>query len=348
MNESACHFSGEKYMVVGILHSCSAGVSFIASIIVICIIILFKKLKFSSQRLVFYLSLAVALYSIATASVKTDYHVINHQTDEFCKWIAFASQYTQWCLLLAVCVITIDILFRILKTDYPNLRNGYTEFFYVILIFVVPGFFNWIPFYWDLYGISGAWCWIKDKGMSSSGTCDKQNKMALGFEFGLWYGPLFVLCCIISIIYPMIVYLLRKQRKNLSIYNPEQIQLLRTMRNEIYSIFWYPIVFMLINIFPLTNRIVSSFTEPVFVLWVLHAVISPLQGGFMALIYTLDPETRRILTLSNIRAAILGFCNCGNEHPVVEYHAVVAGRERGERTRLIIESSKGSESYGST
>ena len=332
-------------MVVGILHSCSAAISFVASITVIAIIILFKKLKFFSQRLIFYLSLAVALYSMATASVKTDYIIINHRTDEYCKWIAFASQYTQWSLLLAVCVITVDILFRILRTDYPNLRNTYTEYFYIILIFVVPGFFNWIPFYWDLYGISGDWCWIKDRE-ASGGKCNKLNHMAVAFQYGLWYGPLFALCCIILIIYMAMIYLLRRQRRNLSIYNPEQIQTLRNMRNEIYSIFWYPIVFMLINIFPLTNRVISSVTGPVFVLWVLHALISPLQGGFMALVYTLDPETRRILTLPNIRAAILSFCNCASEHQVVEYHAVV-GKERGERTRLHIESRE-SENYGSS
>ena len=347
MNDTICHYSGTKYIVVGVLHSFSAAISFAASLLVITIIILFKKLRFFSQRLIFYLSLTVALYSLATAAVKTDYVVISPQTDRYCEWIAFASQYTQWSLLLAVSVITTDILVRILGGDnHPNQTSGFNvEFFYIVIIFIVPGLFNWLPFYWNLYGISGDWCWIRDRIPNSDGSKCVVDDKARAFQFGLWYGPLFVFCCLILVTYIAIVYLLRRQRRRISIYNPEKIQLLRNMRNEIYSIFWYPIVFMIINVFPLTNRIVSSITgEPIFVLWVLHALISPLQGGFMSVVYALDPETRRSLTWSSIRGACIDFCHCQSDHEVSDYHAVI-GTERGdinERSVLLKKSMKNS------
>ncbi len=333
MNDKDCHYNSTTYMVVGILHSCSAAISFISSILVITIIVLFKKSKFFSQRLVLYLSLAVALYSLAAALVKTDYM---QPEDQFCKWIAFISEYTQWTLLLAVCVITVDILLRIIWNSHSDWATPYLEVVYCLIIFVFPGAFNWVPFLWNYYGISGDWCWIRDKIPDTNGTCDTVEMKAAMLQMGLWYGPLFVLCCLILVAYIVIVVSLRRQRRRMSIYNPDEIQLLRTMRNEIYSIFWYPIVFMIINVFPLTNRIVTSLDKPVIALWVLHAVISPLQGGFMSLVYALDPETRRMLTPASIRAAIVGFCNCRKDR-VFEYNAVIEKEQSsfGERSKLL-------------
>ena len=335
MNDEDCHYNTTIYMIVGILHSCSAAISFISSILVITIIVLFKKSKFFSQRLVLYLSFAVALYSLAAALAKTDYV---HPEDKFCKWIAFISQYTQWTLLLAVCVITVDILLRIVWDNHSDWATAtpYLEVFYCFVIFVFPGTFNWLPFYWNYYGISGDWCWIRDKIPDTNGSCHDGKMKATMLQMGLWYIPLFVLCCLILVAYIVIVLLLRRQRRRMSIYNPDEIQLLRTMRNEIYSIFWYPIVFMIINLFPLTNRIVTSLYKPVIALWVLHAVISPLQGGFMSLVYALDPETRRMLTPSSIRAAIVGFCNCRKDR-VFEYHAVIEKEQKSfsERSKLL-------------
>ena len=344
MGEELCHYNGTKYVVVGILHSCSAGASFIACLMVIGLIILFKKLGFFYQRLIFYLSVVAALYSVVAATVKTDYVKINQKTDTFCEWIAFASQYTQWSFLLAICVITFDILFRMIRNE--PVTHRYWEIAYLIVIFIGPGTFNWIPFRWDLYGISGDWCWIKSMTYKN-GTC-QENTIGMTLQFALWYGPLFIACCIILLSYALIVYLLRKQQRQLSIYNPDRIQELRNMRNEIYSILWYPVVFMIINLFPLTNRLAFVIAHrQVFVLWVLHAVISPLQGGFMALVYALDPETRRKLNPSSLRAAAYSLFWYRDDHPVVEYRVVI-GEERGdfnEHSGLLVQSQK-SDSYG--
>ena len=315
------HYNGTKYMVVGILHSCSAAVSFFSSLLVIGMIILFRKHRFFSQRLILYLSVAALLYSLATASAKSDYITTNYKTEKYCEWIAFVSQYTQWCLLLAVCIITFDIL---LKISFNRLTQ-FLEVPYIIVIFIFPAVFNWIPFYWHLYGISGDWCWIKTFYFDDSGNCVKSTKSVI-IQFSLWYGPLFILLCAILISYIFIILLLRRQRRQMSIYNPDQIHLLRTMRNEIYTIIWYPIVYLIINLFPLANRItyVIGDDHPVFVLWLLHALISPLQGGFMALVYAIDPETRQKLNRHSIYGAFVQFFHCEkDEHEVEEYSAVI-------------------------
>lgn len=338
-NSSDCgHLNGTKYMIAGIVHSCSAAFSFFASLTVIFAIILFRKVQLFTQRLILYLSIAAMLYSVATASSKTDYYTVNEDTEEFCKWIAFATQYTQWCLLMAVCVITGDILVRMVRTEkaeHPNKTSPYLELFYIVLIFLAPASFNWLPLLWHLYGISGDWCWVRDTVVGDDGHCQTHNKKGQALQFGLWYGPLFLVCCMIVISYVIIYFLLRYQRRHMNIYNLEKIQLIREIRREIYCIIWYPIVFMIINIFPLADRIYMLFTyEPLYVLLVLHAFFSPLQGGFICLVYGIHPHTRRTLKCRNIREAFFAMCcECGHadDHRVHEYKAVPSRPSEDEK-----------------
>lgn len=330
------HLNGTMYTIAGIVHSCSATISFFASLIVIFMIILFKKVQFFTHRLILYLSLAAMLYSVATASSKTDYYTLNRQ---LCKWIAFATQYSQWCLLMAVCVMTGDVLVRMAraeKVEHPNRTSSYLELFYIVLIFVVPASFNWLPLLWNLYGISGDWCWVKDTVLNGR-HCELHYKRGLALQFGLWYGPLFLVCCLIIISYVIIYLLLKYQRRHMNTYDPGRIQLIREIRKEIYCIVWYPVVFMVINIFPLADRIYMIFNEePLYVLLLLHALISPLQGGLVCLMYGIHPNTRISLNLQNFREAFILCCH-KDEHEVHEYKAIPS-REKGdlsEKTGLL-------------
>ena len=43
--------------------------------------------------------------------------------------------------------------------------------------------------------------------------------------------------------------------------------------------------------------------EPSYVLWIFSAILEPLQGGFIALVYTLDRETLKRLNCKLVAAA---------------------------------------------
>ena len=340
-NPTTCNYTETKYIIVGILHSTSAAISFLASLLVVGIILLLKKHKFFVQRLILYLSVAAVLYSLAAAQAKTNYFP-NHPNDEYCKWIAFACQYTQWSLLLAICVVTIDILIRL----FARRSTTKLEIPYLLFIFLVPATFNWLPFKYKLYGKSGAWCWIK--------TVDETNNCSIIhdgiiLQFSIWYGPLFALLMVTVLAYIAIIIRLKLEDRKLKIYNHgnrNQLQLLQNMRKEVWTIFWFPLVYMMLNLFPLANRLIYAIKgHDYFILWVLHAIISPLQGGFIALVYTLDPETRaHSLKWPIIWTSLKELCRERQGH-VQEYYAT--NTHEAEREGLLSSHSQRSE-YGTS
>ena len=324
---SCGHHSGTSYMIVGILHCCSAAISFISCLLVIGLIILFKKYRFSEQRLILYLSVTALVYSLAAALTKTDFTTISSLTEDYCKWIGFISQYTQWSLLLAVAIITFDIMLRVIseRSTQP------LEISYIVIITLFPATFNWVPFLWDLYGPSGTWCWIKTNTLNNSNECVK-NEKGIILQFSLWYGPLFLVLVAILVTYIFIIPILRCQRQKMNTYDLEEIRTLNKMRQEVLVLLWYPIIYMIINLFPLVNRIVYAATDkPIFVLWILHAIISPLQGGFIAIVYALDPETRKKLNWWGICGACYDLCPCLDKHTVQEYGAIVSNERKSEK-----------------
>ena len=321
-----------KYMVVGILHTCSATLSFFSCFLVIALILLLKKYRFFVQRLILYLSITALLYSLAAALAKTDYRSPDDFPHGFCTAMGFITQYTQWSLLLSITIITLDILIRVCL----NRSTHGLELIYILVIMFLPALFNWLPFLYNMYGPSGAWCWIKTHTLDNQ-TCSFDDKGVI-FQFALWYAPLFLILLAILVSYAVIMFVLRSYKRKMNIYNNDEVQMLRTMRREVFILMWYPIIYMVINLVPLANRIIdAAVNRTVYELWVMHAIISPLQGGFIAIVYAFDPETRRKLTFIGIRNAL---CQClrrdrGN---VREYSAEIVNRSDGSESPLLKKS----------
>ena len=315
--DSTCKDNTTQYLVVGSLHTASAGLSLLCSTLVVGLIVLFKKYRFFKQRLVLYLSIASFLYSLVTSIVKIDYLGTSAKT--YCKWIGFISQCTQYCLLLAVLVIAFDILLRVRK---GSVTRG-LEPAYMMLIFFFPLSFNWVPFLYDAYGLSGSWCWILDWKLNDSGQCVKYQTGTI-LQFSLWYGPLFLVLLALIIAYVVIIVHLQQQKLAWSgVYNPEEEHYRKQTRKEIWRIFWYPVIYMCLNIFPLVNRLYIAFTsQTILALWILHAFLSPLQGGLIALVYALDPDTRKMLNCSSVLFAFREWF-CPEDGRIKEYVATV-------------------------
>ena len=314
---STCNDNTTQYLVVGVLHTASAALSLLCSTVVVGLIVLFKKYRFFEQRLVLYLSIASFLYSLAASVVKVDYWEPSSKT--YCKWIGFLSQYTQYCLLIAVVVIAVDILLRVRR----GRETRGLEPAYVMFIFLFPATFNWVPFMYDAYGLAGSWCWIVDWKRNGSGQCIKYATGTI-LQFSFWYGPLFLVLLALIIAYVVIIVHLQRQKLAWSgMYNPEEDHHRKQMRREIWRIFWYPVIYMCLNIFPLVNRLYIAFTsDTALTLWILHAFLSPLQGGFIVLVYALDPDTRKKLNCSSILFAFREWF-CLENNRIKEYVATV-------------------------
>ena len=73
-------------------------------------------------------------------------------------------------------------------TPTKNKISAKTEWVGLFFLLIFPNTFNWIPFIWDMYGISGLWCWKKE----SRGYCE-DYELGLTLIFTLFYGPLIII-----------------------------------------------------------------------------------------------------------------------------------------------------------
>ena len=290
--------------IIGIVHCFFAAVSFVVCLLVIGLFLLFKKYKFFQQRLILYLSLTALLYSLTAALVNLPN--FTKATEDYCKWIGFISQYAQWSLLLAVAIITFDITLRvIIKCSTRRL-----EIIYILFIAIFPATFNWIPLLsvYNLYGPSGIWCWIRVSTLNNTGHC-VINETGFIFQFSLWYTPLLIIMSLISLTYITIIVILRKKRRQLNRNNIEEIGTIQRQVNQGLVFVAYTIIFMTVYLIPLAHRVIEYMHKPIMSLWYVDAIITPLLGGFTAIVFALDPKTRKTLNWRNIRGAIHNLCS---------------------------------------
>ena len=317
-NASSCLLFAESQLkILGITQAVVGLVSIVGCSFIFCIMLIFKKYVFRTQRLILYLTIAVFLSSISYIVRGMGYRHINNKA--FCSGIAFYSQYTGACILMAVIFLIVELFIHtyILNTD--KWRN--LEKFYVLVIFVLPVVFDWIPFINDAYGPTKSWCWIRSEDLI---TCDT-FVFGIVLQYILWYVPLYCTIIIGCVMYVMVIVTISKQNKGYTaLIEPQrQVEYERSLK-EIKQFRWYPVVLSLVNIIPLTARVITDVNPDwnLFTLWVIAAIIQALQGGFLALIFALDPDTRKRLTFSQIKAAFIH--NVMNVEDTVEYPIITA------------------------
>ena len=296
-------YQTDKYRFLVAVAASMGAVSLVASVIVILLILILKKYIHFVQRLILYLSIATALNAVAL--ILNFSKVVKHNgskpMDILCEAVAFIYQSTRWSITLAYACLT----FTLLIAAVFNTTGERLEIVYVTGTFVFPLLFNWVPFLFDSYGPSGPWCSIRtenydfdDDGNVSN--CSTHN-IGVTLSFGLWYIPNYALLNLLLIAYIVVmINIMRKRRHWKGIYSTasDVHSERKNFKELVMTIILYPLVFFIISIFSLLNRIyILVMHEPNFYLWLLHAIFSPLQGGFVAVVYALDIETVRRLSL---------------------------------------------------
>ena len=316
-NSSCSPFTRSEIVVVSVLNAASGFISLLASCFVVFLIVLFKKWKFFTQRLVLYLAISVALQSIAATIGRVDY---NNETSEFywrfCEFSAFLLQNASWMVLLAVSSITVYIF----ALAVFRKRTDRSEIVYLFVTFALPLLFNWIPFINTTYGKAGAWCWIRGE----DDLC-RMHKLGEALQFVLWYIPLYVILSILIGLYVTILIKIQCCGRNKwtgGDYTGAQKDHNRQMSRETFSLLWYPLIYFIINLFPLSLRIYGLVRSDVpvvgLVFWILTAIFYPIQGGFMAVAFTLDSDTRKRLKWKHVLTAAKELCGRSDKH-VQEY-----------------------------
>ena len=279
-------FDTGDYVTVAIVSSGSAFLSCLFCIVVIGLIFFLKKHYFFIQRLVLYLSIAALISSLSM--VLRLHRIWYQQQTEALKAVcivsAFTNQTSTWSLLMAFTAITFTLLTAVVFQK----STARLEWIYVIMIFLFPLTYNWIPFLYDTYGQAGAWCWIRNVNYDDNCT---EHEFGTILQYALWYGTGYGLMTILLLVYIFILVCVLRQKLKRQDTATKEAQ--EKLHQEVLPLLFYPICVLMLNIFPLINRIYGTVTkgDPVYALWILHAALSPLQGGFIALIYVLDRRT---------------------------------------------------------
>lgn len=301
------NFSNTEYEVLIGLRVGISIISLVCCLLVLALIVLLKRYLFFIHRLVMYLMIAALLNSVVRSiNVYPPQIAWNESNiwEDYCKVVGFFDQYTMWCVLLAVVCITLDIFVR----SSCECKTYKIEPVYVAIIFFLPALFNWVPFILDGYGYTGVWCWIRGANLSNCSKFENGLTMRLAL---IEVPQLVIMPVLVLLIIITFVFLYQNRYRYEGKFDPHQQMRKRKDRMEVLPFLYYPIVLILLEIFPVIHTLydIAWYGDPRFVLWVLNVLTGPFEGAAISLIYLLEPETRQRLSWSHIRAAAREWCS---------------------------------------
>ncbi|XP_064389922.1 uncharacterized protein LOC135337848 [Halichondria panicea] len=269
-----------------------------ATLLILCA----KAYKRFVYRLVLYFMIAVMFQAISLILEQTP--IIHNKPDSQvevrngwdvpCSIFAFLDQIALWIGNFVVLWIFLYLLHLVwnlyhLKLVQQSQKISKGEIIALFAIFILPLTFNWIPFATNMYGLSGLWCWIKE----TENGCTSDPTIGLVLIFTLFYGPLMFLMVFGFASLLVIVVALCKRWK--SVQGLVRQRYTKGIK-EIVFVMMYPILYNLICIFLVVNRINSAIRSsrgepPFYPLWLAHALADSFRTLLPPLAFLLHPST---------------------------------------------------------
>jgi hypothetical protein len=141
-------------------------ISMACSLVIIIILICYKRLRNDAMELVFYMTIA-SLFNNLSYILKYvgDEEEADGQTLR-CQTQAFLMVWTElsqmlWAILMSCTVYQKVVVFEISDSN-DNLTNQ-QRFLYISFAYFVPLIISFFFYSFDIYGLSGGWCGIKEK-----------------------------------------------------------------------------------------------------------------------------------------------------------------------------------------
>jgi hypothetical protein len=181
-----------------------------------------------------------------------------------------------WTLCIAVFLL-ITVVFNVQAKERIALK---IEILFHCCVWSIALLFTLLPIIGLTYGRSGLWCWI-----------DGNETLGVVWIWITFYGPLWLLIIAVIIIYLTIAgYLLYRRKKLLDLTQGSNDMFARDIK--VYMrLFGYPLIFLLVWLFPTINRLYQSISggQFSFTLVLLHALFDQLQGFFNCILYFFNP-----------------------------------------------------------
>ena len=314
-------FDSYDYVIVAAVSAGSAIVSALGCVFVICLIFLFKTYYYFIQRIILYHCTATLLRAISTMLRfhRLGYKSESEAIDALCVFSGFTNQLTSWILLMDYSVIVIILL---VLTVFG--RNGSRlEGLFVVLIFVVPFTFNWIPFINNSYGRSGPWCGIRYLNYNDCTEYEFGRILRIIFETVPQYIFLFMFTSILLLLLAFPVYQNYCKRSGDRNDRQTMMTMKRILSIELLPLLLFCFGVLLLNMISYVNHIYGlvNINNPSYPLWILSAIFAPLQGAYIAVVYTLDRDTLKKLSYKNLVATL-----CKREEEIQEYPVETSDR----------------------
>lgn len=305
LTDCRLRFDKFDFKVQAALRSVIGLLSAVCCALVIFIIVLFKKYTFYTQRLILYLAIAAMIHAFSFSLTRVNYYTPRPIEDYYCNFGALLNHYTAANEVLSVCFMTLNLVVKAVC----NRSTAKAEPFIVVAIFLLPATWCWVPYVLEGgYGTGKGWCTIRTLNADCT-----PYRYEVWLQFGLRYIPLYTLMLIIIISIVLLgIRVNMGSMKWVGKWDTVDSAIRENLKREILSIIWYPIIFILFNIFSLINQIYTTvhpnpkdLPAAYSVLIYLGVLTTPLRGAFIALAFALDRETRKRLRLTQCRAACL-------------------------------------------
>ena len=269
VNNGSCNSSADTHDAVFKIKLVTSSISCFTNLVATFIMVCGGSYKRLITRSVLYLLVsnfllvAVQVLELTPVTYRDGHVVVKDGWLDVCRVLGFFDQITAWVRDLVVIFIVLQ-LFVMIKNpaDFfkpQSVTSKMVEAVSICICFLLPFTFNWIPFLDNYYGLSGHWCWIK---LMVNDCGDEKVLRGFTYMMALYYCPLMVIVLATTL---LCFYIIWKWCT-------------RTGRHlEIIVVILYPMIFDVLCLIMFANRLdsalrVRSGEEPLYFLWVLHAL----------------------------------------------------------------------------
>ena len=236
-----------------------ATFSFLCCVVAVSMVIVLRLYIHFIYRLAMYQVLASLFFSmsIGLALMLYDYKEDHLYYTVSCKMTAFLLVYSPWVKILFTSWLTFHLFSYVVF--FKNLKR--LEWLYISSSVFGPLLIACIPLVHNDYGFVGPWCYIRS--WNDDCATEKYTEGIIE-QFVLFYGPAFLMVglCVVAIVTMLSVLLYRNYSRVIYDDQSHAPLLDRDQRKEVIKqllpLLAYPIIYLLILIFPLTYRIYSA------------------------------------------------------------------------------------------
>lgn len=289
-------FDSTTFKVLAGLRASVGFISFLCCLVVVFVIIFFKKYKHFSQRLVLNVAIAALIHSFSYTTARVNYYTVREIDDPYCYFGGMFNHYTAAVELISIWFTTINIF----SVGMFGKNISKFEPVYYLVTYLLPSLWFWVPVFLRAYGTTGGWCGIK----SFNADCTRFSH-STAIQFGIWFIPLYISTFIIIIaLVSVAIKILYSIHRWKGTYDPVKQATKQALKKEVSSLVWYPIIYLFLNMFSFISQIYRAINgSSSLTLSFLRVFTSPFRGAFIAVAFTLASDTRRRCTPAQCRAA---------------------------------------------